>query len=299
MLFLPSAFCQRKFRSQNKVRALTTMKRSFLTLAVLASLTLAGCGSNSDNSGTPGVDDSPGQKAARNRVNWAAVPADFNPQIENSDLNIEGTDEIKLDLFYHDDVTVEYSANLAPDQGHLQIFKVYKESASWAGLSQNTNGSSLRVSNQGSYSCQIQIENGNITALKGGCYVRVILTLPAGSQVEVYNGSDLISKRFKAMSNASFISQIDQATWEKDRTAVIDAYLSSYAAVQRSPSLSATELGQVLHKCSFDDEKLEVLRRLHQSVADRSSLSKMIDDEFAFFKRNEARAIVGLPQQNH
>ena len=256
---------------------------------------LIGCGkSSSSDTNTTG-----GNGSATPKVNWQSVSTEYNPSIETQSLSLVGVDTLNLDLVgFKDDVALSYSSQLSSTQAQLRIFKVYKDSAYWPSISQQVSRSALNVSTYGIYQCSIRSTNGRIASLKGGCIVRVEVILPAGAQVEVYNVGARLSKRFKAVSNESFLMQLDKATWTRDKLAVIDDFLYSHAQVSRAPVLETDQLGHVLHAFSFKSDKLAALSRLHTTVHGRVSLARVIDNEFSYFDRNEARAIAGLPKAN-
>lgn len=263
---------------------------ALLLFAIVMSSCTVKVGNGTDNDTGNG---NPPQKALA--LNWESVPAEDNPSIDNIVLTTTGIQKIKMDMFsFSGDVVLTYSAAQPAGTATLKIFKVWKESASWGAFSSHQSGDSLELGSNGSYECSIRLKNGAIESLKGGCYVRLEVVLPVGSQIEVYNLGALISRRFTAMSNADLVKGVDSASFAKDKMAVIDAYLASYASVQKSPTLTAQELSQVLHQFPFKEDKFASLRKLHLFVADRQSLSAMIDQEFSYFDRTEAHQIAGI-----
>jgi hypothetical protein len=263
---------------------------AFFSIAILAVACSGGGGG--DNHGTDGGD----QKPVAHRINWENIPTQFNPRIQSTSIDVSVADTIKLDLFgFQDDVSVSYSSKLNGGSATLEIYTVYQGSASFGSLNQSQSQGTVSVVNNGTYQCSIKVDNGSITDLKGGCYVRVNLVLPAGSQIEAYNVDKLISKRFKAMSNDQLLVRIEATLNSADRFKIIDEYLSSYSAVSKAASINTSELGKVIHEFSFKDDKLIALRKLQAAVADRTNLEQMIEDEFFAFDQNDARAIVGLP----
>jgi hypothetical protein len=268
------------------------MKANLLLLpAAFSFLLMTGCGNSSSSNSSP-ADGHP------NRIAWESIPAEFNPRLESTSFGIVGTEKIMLDLFGFDrDVDVTYSDSQDPSKATLNRFTVFKEVASFGGLNIRPQGRDISVRNEGMYDCSIQTHNGSITGLKGGCYVRIQLILPTGSQIEVYNVKNLITRRFIPIDTETFLKNVKDATWAKDKSVVIDQFVDSYQGTGKTPSLSAQQLGEVIHGFSWKDEKLSALRRIHGYVHDRENLEDMIKKEFSYFDQNEARQVVGIPRK--
>ena len=208
---------------------------------------------------------------SQNRINWSKVSSEFNPSVEEIGFQTSGFEKLSINAFgFDEDVEIVYLPDLQTETGYVRIFKVWKEFASWGDTQARARGTSLDVSSYGSYQCSIRITNGKITALKGGCYVRLQIFLPIGSELEVYNVGQLISKRFVPMDTETFIDQIEDAIRSDDKfVVVIDEFIRS-------------------------EDRFRALRRLHPFVSDRENLNAMIESEFSFFEREEAKKIVGL-----
>lgn len=262
-----------------------------LLLVLPLMLLLAGCG----DSDSKKEEVNPRTKAKR--VIWEQVPPEFSPHIEENTFRTDGVERIKTNVFgYSDDVELIYSPNIAWNQVGIRMYRVFRESATWGGYYQNVTDRTLNISKSGTYSCGIQIQNGRITQLNGGCYVRMQIILPMGSEIEVENAGVLISKRFIAMDNKTFLEKVRRANWAEEKYAVIREYLASYGNIGRRASLLTSELQTVVHDFTWHKEKIEALRMLHTSVIDREYLAVMIDREFPFRdEKNEARRVVGLP----
>lgn len=266
-----------------------------VVLIILSSITfLAGCGGSSSGS----ADDDNNQRnkpTPTNRVNWSTVPTEYNPKTEDVEFRTSGYEKINIDAFgFKDDVEVIYTNEVPAASGFLRLFKVYKDSASWGSLQPRSNGTTLDLKSYGTYKCSIRITNGQITDLQGGCYVRLQVFLPVGSEIEVYNVGELITKRFIPISAEDFLKQLDNTNRAADKFAVIESFLESYNGMNKKPSLTAKQLGIVVDEFFYKEEKFKVLQRLHSIVSDRENLGKMIEDEFNYFDRDEARRIVGL-----
>lgn len=262
-----------------------------IVLTLILSLIFFGCsGSGTNKSNDNG--GNPNNKPEQN-LNWDSIPAEFNPSIDEVDFAIDGLEKINIDAFGFKDVEVIYSTDLAANEGILRIFKVWKKQASWGDLRANKNGKNLDLKNYGTYQCSIKIENRQITSLEGGCYVRVQILMPQGSEVEIYNIGKLVTQRFIAMDNQTFLKSLDDATWADDKFKVIEDYLSTYNGTKK-PILYTTEMSKVINEFIRSDEKLRALKMLHSYIADRDNLPTMIDREFNSFDRDEAETIVGL-----
>jgi Domain of unknown function (DUF4476) len=258
-----------------------------VALMVITALALSACSSGSD-------DKKNGGNGKPNALNWESVPSEYNPKVSTTEGPTTAK-RIKLNVFGSENVELVYTNEIAP--GHLAIRSYYV----WA---KKAVGSYLdfgspyefdyNISMSGSYQCSIQVRNGSITALEGGCYVKWEVLLPPGSEIEVYNSGKLISQRFIAMTNAELVQGVDRASWSNEKFQVIEDYLNSYRATGRGPSLSANELGKVVDEFWKTDEKYTVLRKLHGAVYDRENLLKMIEDEFNHFEQEEARRICGI-----
>lgn len=268
---------------------------SFQVVLVLSLLTA--CGGNSDNTGVGNnVQDTP-------YVAFEKIPSKYNPEVLSDSVATSGAEKIDMNLYSFDkDVRVVYSADLADGQAIVRRYTVWYEQANFGQVASTLSGKTVSINNYtngGFSSCSIRVTNGEITELKGGCYVRVELVLPQGSQIEVYNLHQLISRRFLAMDNKTFLERFDDASFAKDKLAVIEEFLSSYEVTGKTPTLLASELGQVTEDFPFKDEKLTGIRRLGRFVSDRQNLEEAVISKFSYFDQNEAREILGLPQKSH
>jgi hypothetical protein len=266
----------------------------FGVLLVTSALVLSGCtistGSGDGDGGGGREKPAPAQ-----RLNWAAVPADFHPETKDISFQTEGFAKINIATFDSSrDVEIVYSPTVTAGSSFLRVFSVWSKSASFGTLGSSPSGATLTIQSTGTYQCLIQIRNRQITRLEGGCYVRQQLFLPVGSEIEVYNGGRLLSKRFIAMTVETFLQQLDDAISTSDKMKVVDDFLGSYSSLGKTAKLAAAQLGKALREFAFQNEKLTALRRLHSFVSDRENLGQMIDTEFGTFDREEARRTVGL-----
>ncbi len=271
------------------------MKQFFLvscSLGAVLMLVACGGGSSSSNSGEPGGNE---HKDNPRRLNWEGIPSEFNPKTSDIQFNFDDIEKIKMDVFgFKDDVEIIYSDSIPKNTGVLRTFTVFKKSASFGGTTLRRNAKDLDLKFYGQYACSIRIESGQITALEGGCYVRLQVFLPKGSEVEVYNVENLISKRFIVMDTETFLKNFDKASWDEDRYAAIDEYLNSYVGMAKKPALLTAQLEILVGDFLHVEDKYKVLGRLHSLVTDREHLASMIEREFSYFEREEARRIVGL-----
>jgi hypothetical protein len=155
-----------------------------------------GCSGIMDDRGP--TDDKSGGGNVREfqRLNWQSVPAEYNPRIDDLQFTTPEITRINLDLFSFDgDVEFFYSPDIPVGQGLLRMYKVFKGSASWGTLQPTVAGKTLNIINYGRYSCSLKTNNGQITDLNGGCYVRLQIFLPVGTLIEVYNVGRLINQR--------------------------------------------------------------------------------------------------------
>lgn len=266
----------------------------FIGTMCLAAAYLSGCGGSSGESGNGGSGTN-NKVTPSNRVNWSGVPSEYNPKIDDIDFRIDGFEKLNINAFgFTDDAEVVYSKDVPAGTGYLRIYKVFKDRASWGRMENRANGTTLELTNYGTYQCSIRVANGQITALEGGCYVRLQVFLPVGSELEVYNAGNLITKRFIPMKTSDFLSLLDRASWAEDKFAVINTFLASYNGTNKTPSLTTEQLGFVISEFSWKEEKLKALGMLHSFVVDRENLGKMIEDKFSYFERDEARRAAGL-----
>lgn len=263
------------------------MKQVFGLLFMLA---IVGCAARSS-------DDTVRPQANPNRIDWASIPSEYNPHIQEVNLNIANAEKITLNVMgFVDDVEIQYVSNMAANSGKLLIYKVMKD----GGFSDSTTvdrstGKTVDIQTTGSYSCSIKKTNGRISYLKGGCYLRLSLILPMNVQVEVYNVNQLISPRYYAMSYDDLLKRVDRASFADQKLKEIDSYLASHQEVGKRPYMSSLEFKKIIHQFTFTSDKMKAFTRLQSAVYDREYLRALIDDEFTFSSdREEARRIAGV-----
>lgn len=213
-------------------------------------------------------------------------------------MSISNTQVIRMNFFgFTEDVDLIYSSSLPAGKASLDLYTVRSQDAqtTLSGYSLSGGGSEISLFNSSnSYSCSISVENQMIQSLKGSCYVRIVLTLPQDSNIEVYNVGELISPNFFAMSNEVFLQELDQAFTTSAKFEVIDDFLTSYQATNSRPTLISAELDTVLQEFRFSEDRFKVLRKLHMYVEDRNRLREVIQNNFRPSDQGEALEIVGL-----
>lgn len=257
---------------------------------------LSACGGSSPSG--DGLANPQGKNPGGHRVNWAAVPAEFNPSIEDLSFDTRGVNKINVGIAasgFDEDVEVVYDKSLSASDSYLRVYKVWKKSATWPNLTAKNRGDKMELAGYGTSSCAIRTTNGAIVELEGGCYVRVELYLPESSQIEVYSQrGTLKTARFIPISNEDFLSAIDKASFAEGKFSVIEEFLNSYVVTKKTARLMTFELKLVLQEFPFKDDRFKALRMLHAVVTDRNELGSMIEDTFSRFEQDEARKIVGL-----
>ncbi|WP_374000980.1 DUF4476 domain-containing protein [Bdellovibrio bacteriovorus] len=270
---------------------MSVLSKIFVSLVALA--LFAGCDSGGGSKG--GNNTANGKPSVKNRIQWSSIPSTYNPSVEDIEFRTDGYEKINVNVFgFDDDVEVVYSKDLPADTGFLRIYRVWAKSASWGYVNNRPNGTTLDLIGNGRYSCSIGTSNGQIVQLEGGCYVRIQVFMPADAQIEVYNVNKMLTKRFFAIKTDLMLEQLDRASRDEDKFAVIETYLASYRGLKKKPEMQTYQLGAAVAEFPFAEGKFKALRLLHTAVVDRENLAKMIEDKFSYFDREEARRIVGI-----
>lgn len=265
---------------------------SKICVSVVAVAMLVGCDSGGGSKGDN--NNANGKPSVKNRIPWSSIPSKYNPSIEDIEFRVDGYEKVNVNVFgFDDDVEVVYSKDLT-NTGFLRIYRVWAKSASWGSINERPNGTTIEMLGNGSYSCSIATTNNRIVQLEGGCYVRLQVFMPAGSEVEVYNVNKLLTKRFIPISTDLMLDQLDRASRDDDKFAVMETYLASYRGLKKKPEMQAYQLGVAVSEFPFSEGKFKTLRLLHAAVVDRENLGKMIEEKFSYFDRAEALRIVGL-----
>ena len=131
-----------------------------------------------------------------NHVNWAEVPAGYNPQIEELQYSITNVSFIDLDLMgFNRDVRVIHSQKVPFGTAQIRLYKVWSGYPSWGSVVASISRSSLMVRLQGRHSCEIRVVNSVIQELEGGCIVRAEVVLPLWADIRVINAGREINPR--------------------------------------------------------------------------------------------------------
>ena len=96
------------------------------------------------------------------------------------------------------------------------------------------------------------------------------------------------------IDSETFIKSLKSASFSDGKKAVIEEYISSYVGMEKSPQLTAEQLGIVVTSFGFKEEKFDVLRKLNIYIVDRHNLLAMIEKEISYFDRDKAKRICGL-----
>ena len=257
--------------------------------ALIIAIFVTACGNSSKNT-TDGE-----QNQQKNRIEWEKIGSEFNPSTFEENFQTNNTNRIYIDMFsFKDDFEIVYTNTLATGQGYLKIYTVYKDGGSSGNFNTTVSEENLLLNRYGTYQCSIKTSNGSITQLKGLCFVRLQIYLPTGSEIEVYNIKQLISRRFIPIDYKTFIKNFKNVSFSDQKNAAIDEYLSSYAGLSKTPQLTPEQLGTVIDGFNWSKEKFEALRKLQAYVIDRQNLVRMIESEFSHFDIPEAKRICGF-----
>jgi hypothetical protein len=254
-------------------------------------LGLLGCSGGSSDTNPESNSDKP---SVPSYVNWKSVTNDHNPEIEELEFSLLAAEKVDFDIYGFDkEVQLRYSSRLPENTVKLEIYKVSHGLARWGRVEGKTAEGKLSVQTYGTYACAISVKNSKIAGLDGGCVVRLVVTMPAESEVEVYTAGKLISQRYIPMSFVEFIENLEDATWDKDKYVIIDEFIQSYTG-KNILNILAEDLALALSEFTFGEGKLEALRRLHEYVIDRRNLETVIEESFNSLDQDEAKEIVGL-----
>jgi hypothetical protein len=270
-----------------------------LSVSILAAVLLvASCGKvtlgKKDDSSPSGPPPSPLSNPLG--LTWEAIPSNYHPDVIHENFVTDGVEAISLDGFWFgSDVGIEvlYNQNIEKNAGNLDLYTV--GTGGFGSPAPQVKDKTLLLERNGSYECQIQTKNGAITELKGGCILFAKLSLPVGSEIEVYNKGKNITRRFRPMTMAVFLENIEKARFDSDKLDAIDEFNQSFADSSKAAVITTADLEKVLRMISYDDTKLEGLRKLQAAVSDRAALPDMIDKVFVFSGNKEkARQICGI-----
>lgn len=183
-------------------------QKAFQALLILSILFVVGCAptEQASDGGAGGAGSGGSQKPTSNRINWDAIPQYYNPSIQDVQFYTENFKKVYVDYFgFKEDAEVIYSEQVPLGTGFIRSYSVWTGSASWGALSTHSQNHRLNLKRVGNYKCTIQTENGRITVLQGGCYIRLQIILPKGSEIEVYNANQKISKESSTIATDEFL----------------------------------------------------------------------------------------------
>lgn len=261
-------------------------------LTVLTLVGILGCAENVNLSGNQ---DAGGPSKQSNEVDWNKIPERYNPSTE--DYRFVVTDVKRLfvsPIGFGIPIKLIYSESTKNPNGYLRLYKVWAKSAKWGYFDSDYESGKISITRYGEYSCSISVENGEISALEGGCYLKVEIYLPLNSKVEVYSSGNRISDQFYAMTAEELIDVLDDRINDSGRTLAVDDFVASNKKFNEQRSITSRQLGTVLNKFISIDSKLDSLSKMHGFISDRNNLSSMIDSEFSYSDRPKARKIVGI-----
>jgi len=274
-----------------------------LKMIMVLSLALTvSCGGSGDsrknknaNEGN-GVRD-PGQTQVM-PVNWDSISNEFNPEIIEEEFSTTNLSFVKLGVIgISNEVNVSFSNKLS-SIGKLKIYRVWNNSANFGQIELNTSFDKLQVENYTGnqpYRCTHVIRNRQLVSVDGGCNLFIEVILPTSSEIEVYSGDKLLSKRFFPMSFDKLIKEISSG-FNNEKLEVVENFIASYRQTGKKLKLSSLELEEILKEFTFTNvDKFSALRKLHVHVIDRENLNKVIENTFSFSSDQEkARRIVGI-----
>jgi Domain of unknown function (DUF4476) len=229
-------------------------------------------------------------------LTWDAVPSSYHPDVIHENFVTDSVEAINLDSFWFgSDVGVEvlYKQTIEKNAGNLDLYTV--GTGGFGSPAPQVKDKTLMLERNGRYECQIQTHNGAITELKGGCFIFAKVILPVGSEIEVYHEGKLITRRFRPMTMVIFLEHIERARFDSEKLEAIDEFNQSFADSSKAVTITTSDLEKVLRMISFDDAKLDGLRKLQAAASDRAALPAMIDRVFTFTGNKEkARQICGI-----
>lgn len=267
----------------------------------LTLMSLMACGGDSENNGDAAC-------TGANRcipkvtpfVDWEMVPQKFNPAIKGQEFSLANLRTINMSfLGFVKDARVQYSNDMPSGRGRVEVYSVTHNNPGnslpvpTVELKSDSAYATYKIYGSFSHVCNIDVTNLYINNLEGACIVRLVVTLPRGAEIEVYNMGEIISRRFFAMTVNELKNKVKKAYSQDDKADMINEYLVSHASINKVPVLYTFDLGILIDEFRFDG-KFIPLRRLHMYVKDRHMLESMIEDKYSYFDQEEAKKIVGI-----
>ncbi|QDK45826.1 hypothetical protein DOM22_12035 [Bdellovibrio sp. ZAP7] len=229
-----------------------------------------------------------------NTILWENVGSEFNPQSSQNDVDIKDVEKILVNVpSAADKVIVKYSTTLPANTAIVKIFTISKDSLTSSNFRRGRRNNTIEMSDP-SQPCKLTVENGHIKDVNGYCYARIEIHLRENAPVEVYSGSKIITDHYYPVSLADLMKRLEDCHEDSERLAQVADFSSSYSETGVRIPLYTTDLVPILRKFQTTNPKLQVLRLVQIYIVDRDQLEKMIEEEFEYFDRAEARKIVGL-----
>ncbi|UYL07804.1 DUF4476 domain-containing protein [Bdellovibrio sp. SKB1291214] len=229
-----------------------------------------------------------------NTILWENVSADYNPQVSQNDMDVKDVQKIIVNVpSAADKVNVIYSATLPADTAIIKVYTISKDSLTSSGLRRGRVNNIIEMSDR-TQSCNLKAAEGRIKYLKGYCYARIDVHLREGAAIEVYSGSRIITNHFQTISLVELMSRMHESQDDTSRLQNVADFAASYSETSQRASIYTSDLTAILRQFQATAPKLQTLRLLHIYVTDRDQLENMIETEFEYFDRAEARRIVGL-----
>lgn len=162
----------------------------FITLSTaLLALALVACAPVEETD----YDDDAAINEKISTVRWEEIDSSFNPEIETIEFSSGDAHRLNVNLFGFRNAYVSYG-RVPANTVRIEIYKVFKNRAEWGAPTSRLSNGVMTIRNGGGvYECSMRIEDSKITAVDGGCYVRINIVLPPGSALDVYNAGQLIS----------------------------------------------------------------------------------------------------------
>lgn len=230
-----------------------------------------------------------------NTILWENVPAEFHPEVSQNDVNIVDIQRIHLNIpGAMDKVEVIYSSTLPADTGVIKIYSINGDAKTTPSVRRGRVGNIIQMSDA-TNTCELKAENGQITDLKGYCYARIEIILRENTPVEVYSGLRILTAHYFAKPLSELLNRLAAVHTDSERVEQVADFAASYQETGTRAQLRTSDLTTILRKFESVPPKMQTLRLLHIYISDRKQLESMIENEFEYFDRAEARKIVGLP----
>ncbi len=229
-----------------------------------------------------------------NTILWENVGREFNPQVSQNDMDITDVEKILLNVpSAADKINVHYSATIPADSAIVKIFTISKDSVTPSNFRRGRLNNTIEMFDL-SQPCKLKADDGYIRDLQGYCYARIEIHLRENAPVEVYSGSRILTGHYYPIALTDLMKRLQACTDDSQRLASVADYAASYQETHQRAKIYTTDVAAILRKFQTSPPKMQVLRLIQVYIFDRNQLNKMIEEEFEYFDRAEARKIVGL-----